>query len=85
MRPEKMVVLSDQQVKEIYDGVYNGFWRRYKNRIPAWRSQGWEEIVEYEKRLRDQYGNCPMVLHMIQDLMDQLEARSREKYGEEKG
>ena len=84
MRSGKTAVLSDQQVKEIYDNVYNSFWNRYKNRVPAWRSQGWEEIVRYEKQLRARYKNCPMVLHMVQDLMDQLEARSREKYDEEK-
>lgn len=39
--------------------------------------------MQREKMLRERYQSCPLVLHMLQDLMDQLEARERERYGKE--
>ena len=79
MTLEDVGILSDGQVRGIYYDVYNGFWRRYRDHVPAWKSPEWENIVEYEKRLRAKYGNCRMVLVWVQDVMDQLEARSRKE------
>ena len=76
MTLDDVEILSDEQVRGSYYDVYNGFWRRYRDHVPAWKSPAWEKIVGHEKRLRAKYGNCPMVLHMVQDVMDQLEARS---------
>ena len=71
-------LLTDQQVQGIYNDVYNGFWRRYKN-PPDWQSPEWEDMVQQEKVLRERHQSCPLVLHMLQDLMDQLEARSKRR------
>lgn len=77
MKAADVELLSNQQIQGIYYDVYNGFWKQYRDHVPEWRSAEWDKIVEHEKRLRRKYKNCPMVLHMIQDLMDQLEVRSR--------
>lgn len=78
MTLDDVVILTDQDVKGIYNDVYNGFWRRYKN-PPDWQSQEWEEVVQQEMLLRERYQSCPLVLHMLQDLMDQVEARSKRR------
>lgn len=78
MTPDDVVILSDQDVKGICNDVYNGFWRRYKD-PPDWQSPEWEDVVRQEKMLRERYQSCPLVLHMLQDLMDQLEARSKRR------
>ena len=44
--------LSNQQIKEIYYDVYNGFWKKYRDHVPEWRSAEWNRIVEHEKQLR---------------------------------
>lgn len=77
MTYDDVEILTDQEVKGIYNDVYNGFWRRYNRQVPDPQSEEWEKIVEQEKRLRRKYRNCPLVVDQIQDLMDQLEARSR--------
>lgn len=77
MTLDDVVLLSDQQVKGIYNDVYNGFWRRYHKAVPSWESPEWDKVVEQGKRLMERYGGCPLVVHQIQDLMDQLEARSK--------
>ena len=81
MTYDDMEILTDQEVKGIYNDVYNSFWLRYYHRVPDPQSEGWEQIVEQEKKLRGKYKNCPLVVHQIQNLMDQLEARSRRGAG----
>ena len=76
MKTAGVDLLSNQQVQGIYYDVYNGFWKRYRDHVPEWKSDDWDKIVEHEKQLRRTYQNCPLILHMVQDLMDQLEARS---------
>lgn len=76
---DDVVLLTDQQVKGIYSDVYNGFWRRYCTSPPAWNSEEWETVMERARELMGRYESCPMVVHMIQDLMDQLEARSKRR------
>ena len=78
MTLDDVMLLTDQQVQGIYNDVYNGFWRRYKN-SPDWQSPEWEDMVQQEKVLRERHQSCPLVLHMLQDLMDQLEARSKRR------
>ena len=79
MTLDDVEILTGQQVKEIFYDVYNGFWRKWRDNIPEFHSAEWDKIVEHEKRLRRKYRSCPLVVHMIQDLMDQLEARSRKQ------
>lgn len=71
-------ILSDQQARGIFNDVYNGFWRRYKN-PPDLHSSEWDDVMRQEKALEERYQFCPLVLHMLQDLMDQLEARSKRR------
>ena len=78
MTLDDVMLLTDQQVQGSYNDVYNGFWRRYKN-PPDWQSPEWEDMVQQEKVLRERHQSCPLVLHMLQDLMDQLEARSKRR------
>ena len=77
MTLDDVVILSDQQVKGIYYDVYNGFWKRYSKAVPSWQSEEWDEIVKQARFLMERYHFCPLIVHQIQDLLDQLEARSR--------
>lgn len=84
MNLDDVAILTDQEVKGICHDVYNGFWLRYRDNSPDLQSPEWEEIAERERMLRERYNSCPLVLHMIQDLMDQLEARSRRRKHDDK-
>ena len=77
MTLDDVVILSDQQVKGIYYDVYNGFWKRYSKAAPSWQSEEWDAIVRQARFLMERYHSCPLIVHQIQDLLDQLEARSR--------
>ena len=71
MTLDDVVILSDQQVKGIYYDVYNS------KAAPSWQSEEWDEIVRQARFLMERYHSCPLIVHQIQDLLDQLEARSR--------
>lgn len=77
MTLDDVVILTDQQIREIYYDVYNGFWRMCKGHVPDPDSDEWEQITGQARQMLVKHRNCPMVQHMIQDLLDQLEARSR--------
>ena len=77
MTLDDVVILSDQQVKGIYYDVYNGFWKRYSKAAPSWQSEECDEIVRHARFLMERYHSCTLIVHQIQDLLDQLEARSR--------
>lgn len=77
---DDVVILSDQEVRGIYNDVYNGFWRKYKE-PPDWQPPEWEDVVKQSEVLWERYQSCPLVVHMLQDLMDQLEARSKRRGG----
>lgn len=79
MTLDDVIILTDQQVQGIYNDVYGGFWKQYRNNVPDWKSPEWEGVVQREMMLRERYRSCPLALHMLQDIMDQLEARSRRR------
>ena len=49
MTYDDVEILTDQEVKGIYNDVYNSFWLRYYHRVPDPQSEEWEQIVEQEK------------------------------------
>ena len=49
MTYDDVEILTDQEVKGIYNDVYNSFWLRYYHRVPIPQSEEWEQIVEQEK------------------------------------
>ena len=77
MTLDDVVILTDQQIREIYYDVYNGFWRACKGHVPDPDSDEWEQVTGQARQMLVKHRNCPMGQHMIQDLLDQLEARSR--------
>ena len=69
--------MTDEQVRNGFNEIYNGFWKRYSKAVPSWQSEEWDGIVRQARFLMERYHSCPLIVHQIQDLLDQLEARSR--------
>ena len=67
-------ILTDQEVRDAYHDVYNGFWRRHNRQASSCNC---EEAAEQGMELMEKYRNHPLVVHQIQDLMDLMEARSK--------
>ena len=65
MTYDDVEILTDQEVKGIYNDVYNSFWRRYYQQVPDPQSEEWEQIVEQEKQLREKYKNFQFYLRFL--------------------
>lgn len=64
--------MTNEQVKLGFMEVYNDFWCRYKDRIPAKNSLGWDRIWNQYEGLKAKY---PFLRKTLEDLMAELIAR----------
>ena len=63
--------------KGIIFDVDGTLWDSATQVAQSWQSEEWDEIVRQARFLMERYHSCPLIVHQIQDLLDQLEARSR--------
>lgn len=75
MTLQDAVLLSNYELMTINNDIYNGFWRRYRDQVPEAQSEEWDQIKQEARRLIEKYGGHPLVVHQIQDYLDQLEGR----------
>ena len=47
--------MTDKQVQEGFDEVYNRFWRKYRDNIPGPHSEEWERLHTYSVVLQKKY------------------------------
>ena len=67
--------MTDDQVKQGFDEVYNQFWRKYKQNIPERNSQEWERIHTYVVVLQKKY---PFLRQTVLEMEIELDKRMRE-------
>ena len=82
MTHEDIRPLSDHELMAVNDAVYNGFWRRYRGRVPERQSSEWDRIEQHAEQLVQRFGHHPLVVHQVQDFLDQLEIRCSGKEGD---
>lgn len=68
--------MTNEQVKQGFVEVYNDFWCRYKDRVPAKHSQEWEQIYARYAALKKKY---PFLGETLTALAAELDRRMREK------
>lgn len=66
--------MTDGQVKEGFNEVYNQFWLQNKNHIPGPDSDEWEKIHATATSLREKY---PFLSQTIVDMEIELDERMR--------
>lgn len=70
--------MENREIAELISGIYNGWWNRWKQRVIPRKSPAWELVVQEAKDILDRYARHPLAVHLIQDLLDELEGRSRD-------
>ena len=71
--------MTNKDIAEMFDCIYNGFWLRYRDHAPADpQSPLWDQIVAEASRLMRLY-NCEMGRQLILGFLSELEDRSRIK------
>ena len=66
--------MTNEQVRDGFDKVYNRFWNRYKDRQPGKDSPEWERAHTYAVVLMKKY---PFMRETIAEMMAELDRRSR--------
>lgn len=68
--------MGNQRIAEIIGEIYNEWWICWNRRVLSRKSAAWDRIVQEARELLDKYEHHPMAVHLIQDLLDELEKRS---------
>lgn len=69
--------MDNETIAAVLRDVYNVWWLRWRRRVIGRHDPVWEVIVQEACELMDKYNHAPFVVHLIQDLLDELEERSR--------
>lgn len=70
--------MENREIAKLIGGIYNGWWNRWKQRVIPGKSPAWELVTQEAEEILNRYGHHPMAVHLIRDLLDELEERSRD-------
>lgn len=68
--------MTDKQVQEGFDEVYNRFWRKYRDNIPGPHSEEWERLHTYSVVLQKKY---PFLSETVVKMEIELDERMRKR------
>lgn len=77
--------IDNKTVTDIFNQVHNIWWKKWRDRVPGRHDPEWAIITAEAKEILDRYGRHPLAVHLVQDLLDELEERSRNAEEEERG
>lgn len=66
--------MTNEQVRDGFNEVYNQFWNKYKKSIPDRDSEEWERIHTLAAVIRKKY---PFLAETVNDLIIELDQRMR--------
>ena len=69
--------MDNETIAAVLRDVYNDWWLRWRRRVISRHDPIWEVITREAQEIMDKYNHDPFVVHLLQDLMDELEERSR--------
>ena len=73
--------MSNEDVKDIFNDVYNNFWNKHKGAVLLPDDKQWESVEQEAKDLIIKYAGAPLVVHMVGELMNILDERGKAQYG----
>lgn len=69
--------MDNETIAAVLRDVYNGWWLRWRQRVISRYDPVWEVIVQEAGEILDKYDHDPLVVHLLQDLLDELKERSQ--------
>ena len=66
--------MTNEQVRDGFNEVYNNFWNRYKNRQPKENTPEWERMHTISSVLRKKY---PLLEETVNRMLTELVERAR--------
>lgn len=71
--------MDDKTITDVFNQVYNVWWKKWRNPIHGKDDPAWADITKEAGEILDKYNHHPLAVHLILDLLDELEARSRNR------
>jgi len=71
-------MLSNQNIKEIFNKIYNNFWNKYKDSVILPDSPLWYRVENEVMALVREFAGHPLAVHMLGELMNILDERGKE-------
>ena len=68
--------MDNKTIAQAFNDVHNVWWRKWRDKPWGRHDPVWDVIKQEAYELLDKYNHAPLVVHMIRDLMDELEERS---------
>ena len=69
--------MDNKTIAQAFNDIHNVWWRKWRDKPRDRHDPAWDTIVQEAGKIMDKYHHAPLVVHMIRDLMDELEERSR--------
>lgn len=77
------MIMTNDTIKALFNDTHNGFFRKWRDRVPAPDSDDWERIVREAGQLMEKYGHDQRAKQIILWFLDELDTRSKRR--QEKG
>lgn len=71
--------MSNSEIAQAFRDVYNGWWLRWRRRVIGRHDPAWDTVVQEAGEIMDKYYHAPLVVHLVVDLLDELEERSKKE------
>ena len=68
--------MTNEQVRDGFNEVYNEFWNRYKNHVSKKDSEEWDRLLTWASVLKRRY---PFLKETVIALVEELDQRMRRK------
>ena len=68
--------MDNKIISEIFNQVHNVWWKKWRDKPLHKDSPEWSAIVSEAGNIMEKFDFHPIVVHLIQDLLDELEGRS---------
>lgn len=75
--------MTNDTIKMLLNDTHNGFFQKWRDRVPAPDSDEWDDIVHETGQLMEKYGHNQKALQIIFWFLDELNERSKALAGKE--
>ena len=69
--------MDNKAITAVLNRVYNDWFCRWKRKVIPDDSLAWSMLVKEAGSIMEEFDYHPLAVHLIQDLLDELEERSR--------
>lgn len=70
--------MDNKTITAALNQIHNVWWKKWRDKDLDKDSPAWEDVTKEAGAILDEFDHHPFVVHLIQDLLDELERRSHD-------